>query len=71
MWVTGREVARRMRWGRSIAIHREEAPRQGGDDDLVGILAAGDLADRVDRHRVDHLAVGLDPGLPEPGELVP
>ena len=58
-----------MRWGRSMPSTATGAG-QGGDDDLVGLLPAGDLADRVHRHRVDHLAVGLDPGLPEPVELV-
>jgi hypothetical protein len=70
MWVTGREAARRMRWGRSIAIHRER--RRGRVETMTSSASsrAGDLADRVHRHRVDHLAVGLDPGLPEPVELV-
>ena len=54
-----------MRWGRSIAIHRE---RRRGRVETMTSSASSRLAisDRVHRHRVDHLAVGLDPGLPEP-----
>jgi hypothetical protein len=51
-------------------IHRHpagQAPRQGGDDDLVDLLAAGQLADRVDGMGVDDLAVGICAGLSQPG----
>jgi hypothetical protein len=69
MWMTEREVARRMRRGRSIAIHRER--RRGRVETMISSASSRlAIADRVHRHRVDHLAVGRDPGLPEPVELV-
>jgi hypothetical protein len=64
-------VARLTRCGRSIAISGT-APRQHGHDDLVDLLAAGELVDRIDAEWVDDddLAVSLRAGLVKPGQLL-
>src|SRR6266511_2267565 len=54
-------------------IHRHpagEPTRQRGDDDLVDLLPAGELADRVDGDGVDDLAIGLRAAFAKPGQLV-
>jgi hypothetical protein len=40
------------------------------NDDLVDLLPAGELTDRIDRVGVDNLAIGLRAGLLEPGQLL-
>jgi hypothetical protein len=63
-------VARRTRCSRSTAIQTGQATRQRGHDDLVDLLAAGELVDRVDAEWVDDLGVGLRTGVAQPGQFV-
>ena len=47
-----------------------QSTRQGRDHDTVEVLLVEQLPGSVDRQGVDDLSAGLDPGPPQPGELM-
>lgn len=47
-----------------------QSTRQGRDHDTVEMLLVEQLLGSVDRQGVDDLSTGLDPGPPQPGELM-